>query len=184
MKHKAWTPTQGNYYYYYYYYYYVTAIGLTPGGSSIHSHTNSTQNTEDGTRITITRKKFGSKFGSAGRDPSLRVQIGTSASHALSAVTWKGLGENWRELSYKIMTFVLRNENKSYTNAHAANAATNQLVRVSVTYVVAHRLHFEKYLPPRTYRMISRIFWLVFKEQLFKNYKWQSVSRDQTVDSI
>jgi hypothetical protein len=80
MKHKAWTPTQCNYYYYYYY---VTAIGLTPGGSSIHLHTNSTHNTEDGTHITITRKKLGS----AGRDPSLRVQIGTSASHALSAVT-------------------------------------------------------------------------------------------------
>jgi hypothetical protein len=42
---------------YYYYYYYVTAIGLTSGGSSIHLHTNSTQNTEDGTHITITRKK-------------------------------------------------------------------------------------------------------------------------------
>jgi hypothetical protein len=36
-------------FYYYYYYYYLTAIGLTPGGSSIHLHTNSTQNTEDGT---------------------------------------------------------------------------------------------------------------------------------------
>jgi hypothetical protein len=43
--------------YYYYYYYYLTAIGLTPGGSSIHLHTNSTQNTEDGTHITITRGK-------------------------------------------------------------------------------------------------------------------------------
>jgi hypothetical protein len=39
-----------------YYYYYLTAIGLTPGGSSIHLHTNSTQNTEHGTHITITRK--------------------------------------------------------------------------------------------------------------------------------
>jgi hypothetical protein len=29
---------------------------LTPGGSSIHLHTNSTQNTEDGTHITITIK--------------------------------------------------------------------------------------------------------------------------------
>jgi hypothetical protein len=37
-------------------YYYLTAIVLTPGGSSIHLHTNSTQNTEDGTHITITRK--------------------------------------------------------------------------------------------------------------------------------
>jgi hypothetical protein len=43
--------------YYYYYYYYLTAIGLTPGGSSIHLHTNSTQNTEDGTHITITMGK-------------------------------------------------------------------------------------------------------------------------------
>jgi hypothetical protein len=33
-------------------------IVLTPGGSSIHLHTNSTQNTEDGTHITITRKKI------------------------------------------------------------------------------------------------------------------------------
>jgi hypothetical protein len=57
------------YYYYYYYYYYLTAIGLTPGGISTHLHTNSTQNTEDGTHITITRKKLGS----AGRAPSLRV---------------------------------------------------------------------------------------------------------------
>jgi hypothetical protein len=38
-------------------YYYLTAIGLTPGGSSTHLHTNSTQNTEDGTRITNARKK-------------------------------------------------------------------------------------------------------------------------------
>jgi hypothetical protein len=38
------------YYYYYYYYYYLTAIGLTPGNTSTHLHTNSTQNTEDGTR--------------------------------------------------------------------------------------------------------------------------------------
>jgi hypothetical protein len=45
------------YYYYYYCYYYLTAIGLTPSGSSIHLHTNSTQNTEDGTHITITREK-------------------------------------------------------------------------------------------------------------------------------
>jgi hypothetical protein len=37
------------YYYYYYYYYYLTAIGLTHGGSSVHLHTHSTQNTEDGT---------------------------------------------------------------------------------------------------------------------------------------
>jgi hypothetical protein len=34
---------------------------------------NSTQNTEDGTHITIARKKLGSKLGSAGRAPSLRV---------------------------------------------------------------------------------------------------------------
>jgi hypothetical protein len=42
-----------DYYYYYYYYYHLTAIGLTPGGSSTHLHTNSTQNTEDGTCITM-----------------------------------------------------------------------------------------------------------------------------------
>jgi hypothetical protein len=40
-----------------YYYYYLTAIGLTPGGSSTHLHTNSTQNTENGAHITITRKR-------------------------------------------------------------------------------------------------------------------------------
>jgi hypothetical protein len=51
----------------------LTAIGLTPGGSSIHLHTNSSQNTEDGTHITVTRKKLGSKLTSAGRAPSLRV---------------------------------------------------------------------------------------------------------------
>jgi hypothetical protein len=58
-----------HYYYYYYYYYYLTAIELTPGGSSIHLHTNSTHNAEDGTHITVTRKKLGS----AGRARSLRV---------------------------------------------------------------------------------------------------------------
>jgi hypothetical protein len=61
------------FYYYYYYYYYLTAVGLTPGGSRIHLHTNSTQNTKDGTHITITMNKLGSKLGSAGRGPSLRV---------------------------------------------------------------------------------------------------------------
>jgi hypothetical protein len=30
-------------------------MGLTPGSSNKHLHTNSKQNTEDGTRITITR---------------------------------------------------------------------------------------------------------------------------------
>jgi nitrate reductase beta subunit len=40
-----------------YYYYYFTAIGLTPGGSSKHLHTNSTQNTEAGTQITKTKKE-------------------------------------------------------------------------------------------------------------------------------
>jgi hypothetical protein len=45
-------------FYYYYYYSYLTAIWLTPGSSSIHLHTNSTQNTEDGTHVTITRKKI------------------------------------------------------------------------------------------------------------------------------
>jgi hypothetical protein len=42
--------------YYYYYYYCLNAIGLKPGSSGIHLHTNSTQNTEDGTHVTITRK--------------------------------------------------------------------------------------------------------------------------------
>jgi hypothetical protein len=46
-------------YYYYYYYYYLTATGLTLGGISTHLHTNRTQNTEDGTHITITKKKNG-----------------------------------------------------------------------------------------------------------------------------
>jgi hypothetical protein len=59
----------------YYYYYYLTAIGLTPGGSSINLYTNSTQNAEDGTYITITRRNLGSKLGSAGRTPSLRVLL-------------------------------------------------------------------------------------------------------------
>jgi hypothetical protein len=40
-------------YYCYYYYYYVTAIGLIPGGSSTHLHTNSTQNTEDETHWVV-----------------------------------------------------------------------------------------------------------------------------------
>jgi hypothetical protein len=53
----------------------ITAIGLTPGDSSIHLHTSSTQNTEDGTHITITRKQTitRKKLGSAGRAPSLLV---------------------------------------------------------------------------------------------------------------
>jgi hypothetical protein len=54
----------------YYYHYYLISIELTPNGISTHLHSNSTQNTEDGTRITM--KKFGSKLGSAGRAPSLR----------------------------------------------------------------------------------------------------------------
>jgi hypothetical protein len=45
------------YYYYYYYYYYLTAIGSTPSDSSIHLHTNSTQNIEHGTHITIIGEK-------------------------------------------------------------------------------------------------------------------------------
>jgi hypothetical protein len=46
-------------------------------GSSIHLHTHSTQNTEDGTHITITMKKqlqgtkLGINLGSPGRAPSL-----------------------------------------------------------------------------------------------------------------
>jgi hypothetical protein len=60
--------------YYYYCYYYLNVIGLAPAGSSTHLHTNSTQNTEDGTYKIITKKKkLGSKLGSAGRAPSLRV---------------------------------------------------------------------------------------------------------------
>jgi hypothetical protein len=54
------TSTTWTYYYYYHHHHRcccLTAIGLTPGGSSIHLHTNSTQNTEEGTHITITREK-------------------------------------------------------------------------------------------------------------------------------
>jgi hypothetical protein len=40
---------------------------------STHLHTISTQNTENGTHITIKKKKLGSKLGSAGRAPSLRI---------------------------------------------------------------------------------------------------------------
>jgi hypothetical protein len=49
---------------------FLTAIELTPGGSStVHIHIkNSAQNTETGSRITIKKS-----FGSAGRAPSLRV---------------------------------------------------------------------------------------------------------------
>jgi hypothetical protein len=47
----------------------LTAIGLTPGGSSS-SHTNCTQNTENGKYIIEISKR---KLGSAGRAPSLRV---------------------------------------------------------------------------------------------------------------
>jgi hypothetical protein len=43
--------------YYFVYYYYLTVIGLTPVGSSVPLHTNSTQNTQDGTHITVTREK-------------------------------------------------------------------------------------------------------------------------------
>jgi hypothetical protein len=59
---------------------YLTGIGLTPCGSSTHLHTNHTQDTENGTYITIktlgtsiTIKKFKTNLGSAGRAPSLRV---------------------------------------------------------------------------------------------------------------
>jgi hypothetical protein len=40
-----------------YYYYYLTAIGLTPGCKSTHLHTNTTKNIENGTHITISKKK-------------------------------------------------------------------------------------------------------------------------------
>jgi hypothetical protein len=59
--------------YYYYYYYYLAAIGLTPGGSSTHLHTNSTQITEDRTHNNYKEKNLISKLGIAGRAPSLRV---------------------------------------------------------------------------------------------------------------
>jgi hypothetical protein len=59
---------------------YLTAIWLTPGESSTHLHTNNTQDTENGTYITIkklrtsiTIKKFKTNLGSTGRAPSLRV---------------------------------------------------------------------------------------------------------------
>jgi hypothetical protein len=42
----------------YYYYYYLTAIRLTPGGSSTHLHTNSTQNTADGTHMRLFQNEF------------------------------------------------------------------------------------------------------------------------------
>jgi hypothetical protein len=43
---------------------------LTPGGSSIHLHTNSPQNTEDGTHITIKREKnYKEKIGKCGPCP-------------------------------------------------------------------------------------------------------------------
>jgi hypothetical protein len=59
---------------------YLTTVGLTPGGSSAHLHTNNTQDKENVTYITIkklgtsiTIKKFKTNLGSAGRAPSLRV---------------------------------------------------------------------------------------------------------------
>jgi hypothetical protein len=48
---------QNSYYYYYYYYYYLTAIWLTPGGNSIHLHTNNLHTTQNRTYITITWEK-------------------------------------------------------------------------------------------------------------------------------
>jgi hypothetical protein len=44
-------------YYIILYYIYLTAVGLTHGGGSTHLHANSTQYTENGTDITIKRKK-------------------------------------------------------------------------------------------------------------------------------
>jgi hypothetical protein len=66
-----------SYYYYYYYYYYLTAIGLTLGGSStVHIYTQtSTQNTEDGTYIIITKKKIGKQIGKCGPCPVLASYI-------------------------------------------------------------------------------------------------------------
>jgi hypothetical protein len=55
-------------------YIYITAIGLTPDGSSeVHICTQtSAQNTENGTDVTL-KKSLPSNLGSAGRAPSLRV---------------------------------------------------------------------------------------------------------------
>jgi hypothetical protein len=52
--HQVSTQLQLNIYIISYYYYY-SAIGMTLSVSSIHLHTNSTQNTDDGAHITITR---------------------------------------------------------------------------------------------------------------------------------
>jgi hypothetical protein len=52
---------------------------LTPGGSSIHLHTNSTQNTEDGTHITITREKNNYKE-KIGKFPRLVAMVSFSLS--------------------------------------------------------------------------------------------------------
>jgi hypothetical protein len=57
---------------------YLTAMELTPVGSSTHLHTNNTQDAENGTYITIKNmiihnKKFKINLGSAGRTPFLRV---------------------------------------------------------------------------------------------------------------
>jgi hypothetical protein len=78
---------------------YLTAIVLTPGGSSTHLHTNNSQDTENRTYITIkklrtsiTIKKVKTNLGSAGRytlafalqprkkheNPSVRVAARTS----------------------------------------------------------------------------------------------------------
>jgi hypothetical protein len=68
--------SSGYVYYYYYYlliYLFLTAVGLTPGGSStVHIYTpNSTQNIENGTYITIQRKNRKRKnLGSAACAPS------------------------------------------------------------------------------------------------------------------
>jgi hypothetical protein len=54
---KCWLSNQRLIFFYYYNHYYLTAIWLTPGGSSTHLHKNRTQNTEDGTHIKITKKE-------------------------------------------------------------------------------------------------------------------------------
>jgi hypothetical protein len=66
-----------------YYYYYLTAIGLTPDGSSIHLHTNSTQTREDETHITIKRgknykEKMVSKRKKLGSTHTSRISFGKS----------------------------------------------------------------------------------------------------------
>jgi hypothetical protein len=65
------------YYYYYYYYYYhhhLTAIGLAPSGSSaVHINTQTLHRIQRTEHSNNKKKKLGSKFGSAGLAPFLRI---------------------------------------------------------------------------------------------------------------